>query len=150
MLSANQNRSSTLIEPSLDNHVSNESSVPIKTGVTASNTHALNQTGSSSSTSSEINKTNQCQSAALVAFGLPKSFQYVWKAYLKHIVKQNPHIKFKAYMHMYDDLHQQPFPNERSQEKNVKNGITQNYQIYTKQYSRGYLNNSDNLVTNRI
>lgn len=59
-------------------------------------------------------------SAALVIFGVPKSFQYIYKAYNKHVVQRNPHICFKIHMHMYNDLHQTPFNNKRSSEKGAK------------------------------
>ena len=70
--------------------------------------------------SPETKENKQCISAALVVFGVPKEFQSIWKAYLKNIVTRNPHITFKAHMHMYSDLHEHPFSNVRSNEKNAK------------------------------
>eukprot|EP00579_Thalassiosira_antarctica_P028264 CAMPEP_0202025900 /NCGR_PEP_ID=MMETSP0905-20130828/57558_1 /ASSEMBLY_ACC=CAM_ASM_000554 /TAXON_ID=420261 /ORGANISM="Thalassiosira antarctica, Strain CCMP982" /LENGTH=333 /DNA_ID=CAMNT_0048588951 /DNA_START=223 /DNA_END=1221 /DNA_ORIENTATION=+ len=64
--------------------------------------------------------TKQCISAALVLFGVPKAFQYIHNAYIQQIVKRNPHVCFKAHMHMYNDLHQKPFINIRNEEKNGK------------------------------
>ncbi|KAL7547290.1 hypothetical protein ACHAWF_010614 [Thalassiosira exigua] len=54
--------------------------------------------------------------AAIILFGVPKQFSFVWKSYWKNIVLRNQHIEFEVYMHMYSDLHQNPFSNFRNQE----------------------------------
>jgi hypothetical protein len=59
-----------------------------------------------------------CLNAALLLFGVPKSFQYIWNAYLTNVIKRNPHVHFEVYMHMYSDLHQNPFSSVRSSEVN--------------------------------
>ena len=46
--------------------------------------------------------------AVLILFGVPKQFNFVWKAYLHNIIARNPWVKFEVYMHMYSDLHQKP------------------------------------------
>lgn len=72
------------------------------------------------STDSLPKQNQQCLSAALVLFGVPKSFEFIWQAYLENIVERNPHVGFHAYMHMYSDLHQQGFTNERNEEEDIK------------------------------
>lgn len=39
---------------------------------------------------------------------------------MKNIVQRNPQMKFEVYMHMYSDLHLQPFSSDRNGEKNTK------------------------------
>ena len=62
----------------------------------------------------EMNELRKCKNLALILFGAPVHFKYVWKLYMKNIVKRNPHIHFEAYMHMYSDLHKQPFTSVRN------------------------------------
>lgn len=45
----------------------------------------------------------QC-TAALVMFGLPKSFPIVWDQYRRYLIDSNPHINFEVSMHLYSDL----------------------------------------------
>ena len=55
----------------------------------------------------------------LILFGVPKHFNFVWKAYLHNIIARNPWVKFEVHMHMYSDLHQKPFSNSRNGEHNT-------------------------------
>ena len=41
---------------------------------------------------------------ALVLFGVPKMFNYIWKSYTRNIIEQNPLVDFSVYMHMYQDI----------------------------------------------
>jgi hypothetical protein len=61
-----------------------------------------------------------CKKAALILFGVPKHFPIIWKSYIQNIIQRNPQIKdFEVYMHMYSDLHQQPFTNSKNGEINA-------------------------------
>jgi len=62
---------------------------------------------------------NNCTRAALILFGVPKQFSFVWKSYMLNIIMRNPRIEFEVYMHMYSDLHQKPFSNRRNKEFNA-------------------------------
>ena len=57
--------------------------------------------------------------AVVILFGIPKQFRLVWRSYMKNIVHRNPRMKFEVYMHMYSDLHQQPFSNAKNGERNT-------------------------------
>uniref|UniRef100_A0A7S2P872 Uncharacterized protein n=1 Tax=Skeletonema marinoi TaxID=267567 RepID=A0A7S2P872_9STRA len=59
------------------------------------------------------------KNAVLILFGVPKQFNFVWKAYVHNIIARNPWVKFEVYMHMYSDLHQKPFSNSRNNERNA-------------------------------
>ena len=66
----------------------------------------------------EVSK--QCKNAALILFGVPVHFQYIWKSYMKNIVQRNPTLNFEVYLHMYSDLHQKTFSSVRN---NVQNAL---------------------------
>ena len=59
------------------------------------------------------NKTT-CQ-AAIILYGIPKSFDIIWGAYLRNIVDANPSVSFSVYQHLYEDVHNltNPKNNER-------------------------------------
>ena len=102
---------------------------------------ATNQTMTLPASVEATNKNKECVSAAIILFGVPKSFKYIWDAYLTNIANRNPHLNFTVHMHMYDDLHQKPFSNSRTKERNVT--------LETPEYVRAILNNTipSNCVT---
>ena len=55
-------------------------------------------------------------SAALVLFGIPKSFESTWQSYFRNIVERNPHVDFEVHLHMYSDIDKVSTP--RNQENN--------------------------------
>ncbi len=58
--------------------------------------------------------------AVLILFGVPKHFRLVLRSYMKNIVQRNPQMKFEVYIHMYSDLHLQPFSSDRNGETNAQ------------------------------
>ncbi len=62
---------------------------------------------------------DNCKRAALILFGVPKQFSFVWKSYMQNIIMRNPRIQYEVHMHMYSDLHQNPFSNSRNNEHNA-------------------------------
>ena len=66
-----------------------------------------------------IPSSNECVTATLLLFGVPKEFQCIWNHYIKYIVNANPAIQFEAHIHLYSDLHSSSFTNTKNNELNV-------------------------------
>lgn len=51
-----------------------------------------------------LHEHTQC-TAAIILFGLPKSFPIIWNQYRQNLIENNPHVHFEISMHLYSDIH---------------------------------------------